>query len=123
MRSTCVELSVPASVSGLWLSVRVPVLVSALQSAEARKVGSGAVGAVGVAWGPGVAAEEEEEGQVKGETGEKREEQRSLTGQKADPLGMKFTLFLSGQEKRGKPFDLRDLGGEVEKRLCSLSVC
>lgn len=43
------------------------------------------------------------------ETGEKREEQRSLTGQKAEPLGMKFTLFLSGHEKRGKPFDLPDL--------------
>lgn len=41
--------------------------------------------------------------------GEKREEQRSLTGQKAEPLGMKFTLFLSGHEKRGKPFDLPDL--------------
>lgn len=43
------------------------------------------------------------------ETGEKREEQRSLTGQKAEPLGMKFTLFLSGQEKRGNPLDLPDL--------------
>ena len=41
--------------------------------------------------------------------GENREEQRSLTGQKAEPLGMKFTLFLSGHEKRGKPFDLPDL--------------
>ena len=50
-------------------------------------------------------AEEQDEG----ETGEKREVQRSLTGQKADPLGMKFTLFLSGHEKRGKPFDLPDL--------------
>ncbi len=49
------------------------------------------------------------EEQGKGETGEKREEQRSLTGQNAEPLGMKFTLFLSGQEKRGKPFDLPDL--------------
>lgn len=49
------------------------------------------------------------EEQDKGETGEKREEQRSLTGQKAEPLGMKFTLFLSGHEKRGKPFDLPDL--------------
>lgn len=48
------------------------------------------------------------EEQGEGETGEKREEQRSLTGQKAEPLGMKFTLFLSGQEKRGKPFDLPD---------------
>lgn len=26
---------------------------------------------------------------------------RSLTGQKAEPVGMKFTLFLSGHEKRG----------------------
>lgn len=25
----------------------------------------------------------------------------SLTGQKAEPVGMKLTLFLSGQEKRG----------------------
>lgn len=32
-----------------------------------------------------------------------------MTGQKAEPLGMKFTLFLSGHEKRGKPFDLPDL--------------
>lgn len=46
---------------------------------------------------------------MEGEMGEKREEQRSLTGQKAEPLGIKFTLFLSGQEKRGKPFDLPDL--------------
>ena len=44
---------------------------------------------------------------------EKKEEQRSLTGQKAEPLGMKFTLFLSGQEKRGKPFDLQDLHGRT----------
>lgn len=44
-----------------------------------------------------------------GETGEKREEQKSLTGQKAEPLGKKFTLFLSGHENRGKPFDLPDL--------------
>lgn len=55
-------------------------------------------------WRPGLAEEQDE-----GETGEKREEQRSLTGQKAEPLGMKFTLFLSGHEKRGKPFDLPDL--------------
>lgn len=26
---------------------------------------------------------------------------RSFTGQKADPVGMKLTLFLSGHEKRG----------------------
>lgn len=52
------------------------------------------------------------EEQDNGETGEKREEQRSLTGQKAEPLGMKFTLFLSGHEKRGKPFDLPDLKTE-----------
>lgn len=55
-------------------------------------------------WRPGLA-----EGLEEGEMGEKREEQRSLTGQKAEPLGMKFTLFLSGHEKRGKPFDLPDL--------------
>lgn len=41
--------------------------------------------------------------------GENSEEQRSLTGQKAEPLGMKFTLFLSGHENRGKPFDLPEL--------------
>lgn len=48
-------------------------------------------------------------GVVAGEMGENRVEQRSLTGQKAEPLGMKFTLFLSGHEKRGKPFDRPDL--------------
>lgn len=57
------------------------------------------------------------EGQDEGETGEKREEHRSLTGQKAEPLGMKFTLFLSGHEKRGKPFDLPDLETK-EVELC-----
>lgn len=29
----------------------------------------------------------------------------SLTGQKAEPVGMKLTLFLSGQEKRGAEGD------------------
>lgn len=29
----------------------------------------------------------------------------SLTGQKAEPVGMKLTLFLSGQEKSGSPTD------------------
>lgn len=48
MRSTCAEPSFPMSASGLWLSVLLfvlmPVLVSVLQSAEAGKVASGAVG-------------------------------------------------------------------------------
>lgn len=52
MRSTCAEPSFPTSASGLWLSVLLsvfmPVLVSVLQSAEAGKVASGAVGRVGV---------------------------------------------------------------------------
>lgn len=30
----------------------------------------------------------------------------SLTGQKAEPVGMKLTLFLSGQEKRGTDADV-----------------
>ena len=120
MSRTCAEPSFPASASGLGpsvllsvlLSVFASVLLSMLRSAEAGKVGSGAVGRVGVTrgpafslpWRPALAI-----AQDKGETGEKREEQRSLTGQKAEPLGMKFTLFLSGQEKRGKPLDLQDL--------------
>lgn len=49
------------------------------------------------------------EEQEEGDMGENKEEQRSLTGQKAEPLGIKFTLFLSGHEKRGKPFDFPDL--------------
>lgn len=53
----------------------------------------------------------------------KREEQRSLTGQKAEPLGMKFTLFLSGQENRGKPFDLRDLVRKREGKVLSYTNC
>lgn len=46
MRSTCTEPSFPTSVSGVWLSVLLFVfmLVSVLQSAEAGKVASGAVG-------------------------------------------------------------------------------
>lgn len=32
-----------------------------------------------------------------------------LTGQKAEPVGLKFTLFLSGQEKRGVVEDCLDL--------------
>lgn len=52
MRSTCVEPSSPTSASGLWpsvlLSVFKPVLLSVLQSAEAGKVASGAVGRFGV---------------------------------------------------------------------------
>lgn len=38
-----------------------------------------------------------------------REEHSSFTGQKAEPLGVKFTLFLSGQEKMGKPCVLQVL--------------
>ena len=38
---------------------------------------------------------------------DRRAEQGIFTGQKAEPVGMKFTLFLSGQEKRGKPLDLQ----------------
>lgn len=30
----------------------------------------------------------------------------SLTGQNAEPVGMKLTLFLSGQEKRGTDADV-----------------
>lgn len=52
MRRRCAEPSFPASVSGLWLSVLLSVLasvlLSVLQSVEAGKVGSGAVGRVGV---------------------------------------------------------------------------
>lgn len=33
---------------------------------------------------------------------------RSFTGQKADPVGMKLTLFLSGHEKRGAEIGCRD---------------
>lgn len=52
MRRTCAEASFPASVSGLWLSVLLSVLaselLSVLQSMEVGKVGSGALGRVGV---------------------------------------------------------------------------
>lgn len=52
MRRTRAEPSFPTSASGLGLSVLLsvfmPVLVSVLQSAEAGKVASGAVGRVGV---------------------------------------------------------------------------
>lgn len=107
----------PRSASGLWLSVFM------MRSAEAG--GGGAVGGPCVSWSPGlpllwrlrVAEEQEDVG-----TGEKMEEQRSLTGQKAEPWGMKFTLFLSGHEKRGKPFDLRDLEVEEEVRLSLFSL-
>lgn len=44
MSSTCAEPSLPTSASGLWLSVFTPVLLSVLQSAEAGKVGRGALG-------------------------------------------------------------------------------
>lgn len=35
------------------------------------------------------------------EAGARCSDPGSLTGQKAEPVGMKLTLFLSGQEKRG----------------------
>lgn len=95
----------------MQLSEFTPPLESVLLSVEDEKVASGTVGILGVTcdpelllpWKPGLMDVQEEE------TGEKREEQKSLTGQKAEPLGMKFTLFLSGHENRGKPFDLPDL--------------
>lgn len=52
MRRTCAEPSVPTSASGLRLSVLLSVfkrvLLSVLRSREPGKVGSGAVGRVGV---------------------------------------------------------------------------
>lgn len=96
----------------MLLSEFTPPLESVLLSVEDEKVASGTVGILGATcdpelllpWKPELMDVQEE-----GETGEKREEQKSLTGQKAEPLGMKFTLFLSGHENRGKPFDLPDL--------------
>lgn len=55
----------------------------------------------------------------------------SLTGQKAEPVGMKFTLFLSGQEKRGADVDCLELhknmfsgikGGSRVLRKFSISI-
>lgn len=111
--------------SGVWL----PVLLSAftpplLLSVEDEKAAGGAVGTLGAPCGPEPLLPRKPgptEVQEEGEMGEKREEQRSLTGQKAEPLGMKFTLFLSGHEKRGKPFDLPDL--QRTEAMLSASAC
>lgn len=46
-----------------------------------------------------------------------KEEPGSLTGQKAEPVGMKFTLFLSGQEKSGGAAACRDLGWGTAKAV------
>lgn len=108
--------SVLGPVSGLRLSVLFSVLVSVpvselltmsvpideFQLVEARVVElAGVMASSGhvlpLPWRPGL-----------GEVVVKWEEQRSLTGQKAEPLGMKFTLFLSGHEKRGKPLETPD---------------
>lgn len=43
----------------------------------------------------------------------------SLTGQNAEPVGMKLTLFLSGQEKRGTDADVGCL--ELKKNTGSFS--
>lgn len=43
---------------------------------------------------------------------DRRLEKGIFTGQNAEPVGVKFTLFLSGQEKRGKPLDLCNGGRE-----------
>lgn len=40
------------------------------------------------------------------EAGVRCREPGSLTGQNAEPVGMKLTLFLSGQEKRGTDADV-----------------
>lgn len=116
MRNTCTEPSFPTSELGFWPSVFTPAPRSVLLPVEAGKVASGAVGRVAVngvlglslTWRPGLIEEHDE-----WEMGEKREEHRSFTGQKAEPLGMKLTLFLSGHEKRGKPFDLPDLKNKI----------
>lgn len=53
------------------------------------------------------------------EAGVRCREPGSLTGQNAEPVGMKLTLFLSGQEKRGTDADVdclelqRNIVGEV----------
>lgn len=130
--TTAVLVSSPVSVlvSGLRLSVLFSVLVSVpvselltmsvpideLQLVEARVVellgvmaSSGHV--LPFPWRPGL-----------GEVVVKWEEQRSLTGQKAEPLGMKFTLFLSGHEKRGKPLETPDLGRKSEGECLHLFI-
>lgn len=43
----------------------------------------------------------------------------SLTGQNAEPVGMKLTLFLSGQEKRGTDADVDCL--ELQRNMGSFS--
>lgn len=130
--STAVLVSSPVSVlvSGLRLSVLFSVLVSVpvselltmsvpideFQLVEARVVElAGVMASSGhvlpLPWRPGL-----------GEVVVKWEEQRSLTGQKAEPLGMKFTLFLSGHEKRGKPLETPDLGRKSEGECLHLFI-
>lgn len=130
--TTAVLVSSPVSVlvSGLRLSVLFSVLVSVpvselltmsvpideFQLVEARVVElAGVMASSGhvlpLPWRPGL-----------GEVVVKWEEQRSLTGQKAEPLGMKFTLFLSGHEKRGKPLETPDLGRKSEGECLHLFI-
>lgn len=52
------------------------------------------------------------------EAGVRCREPGSLTGQKAEPVGMKLTLFLSGQEKRGTDADVDCL--ELKREMCSV---
>lgn len=53
------------------------------------------------------------------EAGVRCREPGSLTGQNAEPVGMKLTLFLSGQEKRGTDADVDCL--ELQRNICSVS--
>jgi hypothetical protein len=92
------------------------VPIDELQLVEARVVKlAGVMASSGhvllLAWRPGL-----------GDVVVKWEEQRSLTGQKAEPLGMKFTLFLSGHEKRGKPLETPDLGRKSEGECLHLFI-
>lgn len=52
------------------------------------------------------------------EAGVRCREPGSLTGQNAEPVGMKLTLFLSGQEKRGADADVDCL--ELKRKICSV---
>lgn len=53
------------------------------------------------------------------EAGMRCREPGSLTGQNAEPVGMKLTLFLSGQEKRGTDADVDCL--ELQRNICTVS--
>ena len=53
------------------------------------------------------------------EAGVRCREPGSLTGQNAEPVGMKLTLFLSGQENRGTDADVDCL--ELWRHTCSVS--